>query len=124
MSGALLPVALAAVLLAASPPHPRAASHRPLRMTATAYCDKGQTDGGIRAQRGVVAADPRVLPIGSTVRVTGLGSKAQTFLVADTGSAVKGRHIDVFVPSCRAAKRFGRKPVIVRPIKIGDGDLK
>ena len=85
-----------------------------MRMMATAYCDKGETGGGIKAQRGVAAADPRLLPLGSTVRVTGLGSKAQTYLIADTGAAVKGRHIDIFVPSCRVAKRFGRKPVRVR----------
>lgn len=93
-------------------------------MTATAYCNKGETDGGIRAQPGIVAADPHLLPIGSTLRVSGLGSKPQTFTVADTGSAVKGRHIDIFMPSCRAARRFGRRPVIVRTIKVGDGDLK
>ena len=87
-----------------------------MRMSATAYCNKGETDGGVRAQRGVIAADPRVLPIGSTVRIDGLGTRAQTFLVADTGAAVKGRHVDIFMPSCRAAKRFGKRPVTVREI--------
>ena len=120
----LLSVVLAAAVVGPAHPHPRVKRHGPVRMTATAYCDKGQTDGGIRAQRGIVAADPRVLPIGSTVRVSGLGPQAQTFTVADTGSAVKGRHIDIFMPSCRAARRFGRKPVIVRTLKVGDGDLK
>lgn len=124
MASALLPALLVVALLGPAHTHPRPKSRQPVRMTATAYCDKGETDGGIRAQPGVVAADPRVLPIGSTVRVSGLGPKAQTFIVADTGSAVKGRHIDIFMPSCRAARRFGRKPVIVRTIKVGDGDLK
>jgi 3D (Asp-Asp-Asp) domain-containing protein len=123
----LAPITLALLISSTTTPGTRPhamRTHRPVRMTATAYCDKGQTDGGIRAQPGVVAADPRVLPIGSTVRVSGLGRKSQTFLVADTGSAVKGRHIDIFMSSCRTAKRFGRKPVIVRTIKVGDGDLK
>lgn len=124
MSSALLSVLLAAAVLSPAHPPRHVKRHGPLRMLATAYCDKGKTDGGIRAQRGIVAADPRVLPIGSTVRVTGLGPNAQVFTVADTGSAVKGRHIDVFMPDCRAAKRFGRKPVIVRTIKVGDGNLK
>jgi 3D (Asp-Asp-Asp) domain-containing protein len=111
----MLSTLLAAVLLlhpAHRPTHPK--SHRPMRMTATAYCDKGETDGGVPAQRGVVAADPRVLPIGSTIRIDGLGTRPQTFLVADTGSAVKGRRVDIFMPSCRAAKRFGKRPVTVR----------
>jgi 3D (Asp-Asp-Asp) domain-containing protein len=89
-----------------------------MRMLATAYCGRGETHGGITAQRGVAAADPRLLPLGSTVRVTGLGSRAQTYLIADTGSAVKGRHIDLFVPSCRVAKRFGRRPVRVRLLSL------
>jgi 3D (Asp-Asp-Asp) domain-containing protein len=117
---------LAAAVLGPAPAHAHARPkfRKPMLMTATAYCDRGETGGGIHTRRGIVAADPRVLPIGSTVRVTGLGRYALTFLVADTGSAVKGRRIDIFMPSCRAAKRFGRKPVIVRPVTIGDGDLK
>lgn len=85
-----------------------------MRMTATAYCDKGTTLSGMRARRGIVAADPRIVPIGSVVSVAGLGPRSQTFIVADTGAAVKGRRIDIFMPSCAAAKRFGRRPVIVR----------
>ena len=124
MSNTLLALILAATFAGPAAPASLTKPHRPVRMTATAYCDKGETDGGIRAQPGIVAADPHVLPIGSTVRVSGLGRKAQTFTVADTGSAVKGRRIDIFMADCAAAKRFGRKPVVVRPIKIGDGDLK
>jgi 3D (Asp-Asp-Asp) domain-containing protein len=106
---------LAAALLPHQPrTHARPKPQRPMRMTATAYCDRGQTDGGIRAQRGVAAADPRLLPLGSTIRVSGLGPKTQVYLVADTGAAVKGRHIDIFMPSCRTAKRFGKKRVTVR----------
>src|SRR5438046_4862387 len=104
MSSALSSLVLATAVLGSaavrSPAHPK--SHKPMRMTATAYCDKGTTDGGVHTRRGIVAADPRVLPIGSTVRVMGLGGNAQTFLVADTGSAVKGRRLDIFMPSCRA----------------------
>jgi 3D (Asp-Asp-Asp) domain-containing protein len=98
----------------------RAVTLRPVRMTATAFCDKGETRLGIHAQRGVAAADPRVVPLGSTIRVNGLSRRAETFLVADTGAAVKGRHIDLFMPSCAAARRFGRRPVVVHVVKVGD----
>jgi 3D (Asp-Asp-Asp) domain-containing protein len=107
-------VIVAALLPQRAPAHKPPKAHKLMRMTATAYCDKGLTDGGIQAQRGVAAADPRLLPLGSRIRVTGVGAKPQTYLVADTGAAVKGRRIDIFIPSCRAAKRFGRKPVVVR----------
>jgi 3D (Asp-Asp-Asp) domain-containing protein len=89
-------------------------------MTATAFCDKGETRLGIDAQRGIAAADPRLVPLGSTIRVDGLSRRAETFLVADTGAAVKGRHIDLFMPSCAAARRFGRRTVVVHVVKIGD----
>jgi 3D (Asp-Asp-Asp) domain-containing protein len=125
MSSTLIAGVLASALLSA-PTHPpaRAKIHQAMRMSATAYCDKGETDGGVQAQRGIVAADPRVLPMGTTVRIDGLGRRSQTYLVADTGSAVKGRRIDIFMPSCRAAKRFGRRPVTVRAIAPPPGDRR
>jgi 3D (Asp-Asp-Asp) domain-containing protein len=117
LSGFLLPLVFAAALTPA-PEHTRARpkSHKPVRMTATAYCDKGITDGGVRTRPGIVAADPRLLPIGTVLRVDGLGARPQTYVVSDTGSAVKGRHVDIFMPNCRAAKRFGRRPVMVRAV--------
>lgn len=51
------------------------------------------------------AADPRVLPIGSIVRIDGLGDR----LVHDTGGAVRGLHLDVFVDSCATAREWGRR---------------
>jgi len=87
---------------------------KPARYVATAYCTKGTTDAGVRTRPGIVAADPRLLPFGSLVRVDGLGGKSRTFVVMDSGSAVKGRHLDIFMPSCASAKRFGRRSVTAR----------
>jgi 3D (Asp-Asp-Asp) domain-containing protein len=96
-----------------------ATSARTLTMTATAYCDGGETSAGTQATTGTVAADPQVLPIGTTIRVTGLMSpRAQTFTVADTGAAVKGNTIDVFISDCARAKTFGRRRVQVRVLKL------
>lgn len=116
--GALLPLVLTIALLP-PPSHARsrAKGHKPVRMTATAYCDKGTTEGGNRTRPGIVAADPRLLPIGTVLRIDGLGARTQTYVVDDTGSAVKGRRVDIFMPSCRAAKRFGKRPVLVRALK-------
>lgn len=111
---------LAAVLLltcsiADAAPRPRRA--RSLRMTATAYCDGGETSSGTQAKSGIVAADPLFLPIGTVIRVVRAGVRAQTFTVTDTGSAVKGREIDIFIADCARAKRFGRRPVQVTILK-------
>jgi 3D (Asp-Asp-Asp) domain-containing protein len=98
---------------------PKTARTAPLNMTATAYCLTGETATGTQAKSGTVAADPKVLPMGTTIRVTGLLSpRPQTFTVADTGPAVKGNEIDVFINDCARAKKFGRRPVQVRVVNV------
>ena len=92
-----------------------------MTFTATAYCDSGTTKAGVRTRSGIAAADPAVLPVGSVVR---LGSPEQPryegiYTVMDTGSAVQGRRIDLFMSSCREAKEFGLKRVLVRVLRLG-----
>ena len=92
---------------------------RTLSMSATAYCQQGETKSGAQTTSGIVAADPRVLPMGTTIRVTGLMSgRPQTFTVADTGAGVKGNEIDIFIRDCARAKTFGRRQVQVRVLKL------
>jgi len=80
--------------------------------TATAYCLKGRTAMGHGVRRGIIAADPRVLKLGSTV-VLNAGGYTGQYVVSDTGGAVKGRKIDIWVPSCAEARRFGRRTISV-----------
>jgi 3D (Asp-Asp-Asp) domain-containing protein len=80
--------------------------------TATAYCLKGRTAMGHGVRRGVIAADPRVLRLGSRVNL-GAGAYSGQYLVSDTGGAVRGRKIDIWVPSCAEARRFGRRTVTI-----------
>lgn len=79
---------------------------------ATAYCLRGRTANGGGVRRGIVAADPRVLPLGTRIQITA-GAYTGTYTVADTGGAVKGRILDVWVPSCSEAMKFGRRSVSV-----------
>ncbi len=79
---------------------------------ATAYCLKGRTATGGSVRRGIVAADRRVLPLGTRIQVSA-GQYSGTYTVADTGGAVKGRILDIWVPSCSEAIRFGRRTVLV-----------
>jgi 3D (Asp-Asp-Asp) domain-containing protein len=83
---------------------------------ATAYCLQGRTASGGGVRRGIVAADPRVLPLGTRIQVSA-GSYSGTYTVADTGGAVRGRILDVWVPSCSEAVRFGRKNVMVSVLR-------
>ena len=111
-------VAMAATILidaSTSAAQPSAATARAMTMTATAYCEGGETSSGTQAKSGTVAADPQVLPMGTTIRVTGLMSpRPQTFTVSDTGGAVKWNEIDIFISDCARAKTFGRRRVQVR----------
>jgi 3D (Asp-Asp-Asp) domain-containing protein len=77
---------------------------------ATAYSLHGRTASGAAATTGMIAADPRVLPIGSRVKIEA-GSYSGEYLVADTGGAVKGKRIDIWTPNSREAMRFGRRKV-------------
>ena len=96
-----------------------------LKVEATAYCTEGDTASGQQTRRGIVAADPRVLPLGSRIRVDGLGRHlSRTYDVEDTGRLVKGREIDIFMADCDAAKAFGRRTARVRVLRFGDGERK
>lgn len=79
---------------------------------ATAYCLKGRTASGAMVRKGIVAADPRVLPLGSKITITA-GQYSGTYLVADTGGLIKGKKIDIWIPSCSEAIRFGKRSIKV-----------
>jgi 3D (Asp-Asp-Asp) domain-containing protein len=79
---------------------------------ATAYCLRGRTASGGSVRRGIVAADPRILPLGTRIQLNA-GNYSGTYVVADTGGGVKGRHLDIWVASCSEATRFGRRTVMV-----------
>jgi 3D (Asp-Asp-Asp) domain-containing protein len=85
---------------------------------ATAYSLRGRTASGRYVTRGLIAADPRVLPLGTRVRLEA-GSFSGEYLVADTGGAVKGRRIDIWTPSTREALQFGRRPVKLTVLSFG-----
>jgi len=90
-----------------------------LSMSATAYCESGKTRSGARARRGTVAADPRLLPIGSRIRVLAPKRYAGVYQVMDVGRGIKGRELDIFMPSCKHARTFGRRQLSVRVLPRG-----
>ncbi|MGI8668360.1 MAG: 3D domain-containing protein [Aridibacter sp.] len=79
---------------------------------ATAYCLRGKTASGRSVRRGVVAADTRVLPLGTRIKITA-GKYSGNYVVADTGGRIKGRVLDIWVPSCSEARSWGRRSVQV-----------
>ena len=77
---------------------------------ATAYSLRGKTASGRMVGRGLIAADPRVLPLGSRVRLDHPGYSGE-YVVADTGGMIRGKRIDIWTPSSGEAMRFGRRTV-------------
>ena len=69
----------------------------------------GITASGMKAQVGVVAVDPKVIPLHTELYIEGYG-----FAVAgDTGSAIKGNKIDLFFDTEKECFDFGRRDVTV-----------
>jgi N-acetylmuramoyl-L-alanine amidase len=90
-----------------------------ITVEATAYtadCEgcSGTTSTGIdlkaNPNQKVIAVDPNVIPLGSKVHVEGYGEA----IAGDIGGAIKGKKIDVFIPSKSDAKQWGRKDVQVK----------
>ena len=85
----------------------------PFAVTATAYYQGSHTATGHRPRIGIIAVDPHVIPLGSTVCIKGYG----TFVADDTGGAIRGHRIDMFIPSRSGCMRFGRRRLQVTIVK-------
>jgi 3D (Asp-Asp-Asp) domain-containing protein/peptidoglycan hydrolase CwlO-like protein len=97
------------VQLAPSPVIPPVHSGGSLLVSSTAYALPGTTATGLPVGQGVCAVDPSVIPLGTRFEVPGYGS----CLAADTGSAIVGARIDVWVPTEAAAASWGRRDVTI-----------
>lgn len=87
-----------------------------ISMTATAYSafkkdgSYGKTASGRTAGHGIVAVDPKVIPLGTKVYVEGYGYA----VAADTGGVIKGNKIDLcFEKSNKEIMAYGRRTVKV-----------
>jgi uncharacterized protein YabE (DUF348 family) len=82
----------------------------------TAFCNgcSGNTATGLNLRANpnmkVIAVDPSVIPLGTKVYVEGYGYA----VAADTGGAIKGYKIDVFMPTNQDCYRWGRKKVKIK----------
>ncbi len=85
----------------------------------TASCKgcSGITSTGINLKKNpglkVIAVDPRVIKLGTKVYVEGYGYA----IAGDTGGAIKGNKIDVFIPNRTGALKWGRKTVKIKILK-------
>lgn len=79
--------------------------------TLTAYCPcekccgkwaNGITASGLTAEPGMIAVDPQIIPLGACVVIDG-----EEYLAADTGGAIKGNRIDIYMSSHNSALEYG-----------------
>ncbi|MEO6237231.1 MAG: 3D domain-containing protein [Vicinamibacterales bacterium] len=97
---------------------PSQATH--LRFTATAYCKGTTTASGVNVRTGIAAADPDLLPVGSVIQVYKLGERYNgIYTIMDTGPAVQGRHIDIYMWSCNEALELGRREIGINVLRLG-----
>ena len=82
---------------------------RTITVEATGYSLKGMTATGVPVGWGVVAVDPSVIPLGTRMTIPGYGEG----VAADTGSAVRGRIIDLWFPTTAQALAWGRRTVTI-----------
>ncbi|MGE5244253.1 MAG: 3D domain-containing protein [Betaproteobacteria bacterium] len=88
--------------------------------SATAYCKGATTASGVAVRRGVAAADPGLLPVGSVIEIDSLEPRYNgIYTIMDTGPAIQGREIDLYMWSCYEALAFGRRPVRLTVLRLG-----
>ena len=91
-----------------------------LDFTATAYCKGTTTASGAEVRTGIAAADADLLPVGSVVSITTDTAKYNgVYTIMDTGPAVQGRKLDLYMWSCHEALAFGRKPIQLTVLRLG-----
>ena len=88
---------------------PQAPQAYRLKVDAVAYYLPGKTALGVPVGKGVVAVDPKLIPLGTKLHVPGYGPG----LAADVGYAIKGRVIDLWFPTTAKARNWGRRTVTI-----------
>jgi Uncharacterized protein conserved in bacteria len=80
----------------------------PVPVSLTAYCLRGLTRRDHYVREGIVASDPKHFPLGRYLEIYVGKQYYGRFLIDDTGGAIKGNKLDIWTPTCREARLFGR----------------
>jgi peptidoglycan DL-endopeptidase CwlO len=91
------------------PPGPRPPGGAPVTVDVVAYCGGVGTASGLPLGWGTVAVDTDVFPFGTKMYIPGYGDG----VAADRGSAIIGKIIDIWFPTCAQARAWGRKTLTI-----------
>lgn len=107
LAGAIVQGAASKWYLASYAPPPYGV---PVPIQMTAYClTQTTTRRGRYVRAGIVAADPRLFPLSRYLELYEGKRYLGRFLIDDTGRLIKGNIIDIWVPTCREARLWGRR---------------
>lgn len=82
----------------------------PVPIEMTAYClTRTTTRRGRYVRAGIVAADPKLFPLSRYIELYEGRRYLGRFLIDDTGRLIKGNIIDIWMPTCREARLWGRR---------------
>ena len=90
-----------------------------LSFSATAYCRGATTTSGVAAQKGVAAADPQLLPVGSVVQVDATDIRYNGIYRSWTPGPSFRAAKSTYVWNCDEAVRFGRRPIHLVVLRLG-----
>ena len=86
---------------------------------ATGYSPNDSTQGtdnitatGMEVHEGIIAVDPKMIPLGTEVEIKNLGK----FIAEDTGGKIKGNRIDIYFSSKAEAEKFGKQGIWLRMV--------
>lgn len=98
-----------------------------IQVKATSYCLNGKncpkgkyggkTATGVLVGKGQIAVDPRIIPLGTVVEIIEPKEVKGFYVATDTGGKIKGKRIDIWLPSKYQAMNFGVKNAVLRVVK-------
>jgi len=111
--------------IAAANSSPEANAKQVLDVKATAYAPGPQNNDqwgnktflGTQVRPGIIAVDPKIIPLGSNVMIKYPDGTKEYAVAEDTGGAIKGNRIDVAKWTVKEAEKFGMKKVKVYVLK-------
>lgn len=84
---------------------------RTVNVVATAYTGYSTTSTGQKPVWGTIAVDPKVIPYGTKVYIPQFG---RTFIANNTGGAIKGNKIDIFMNTKKECYNWGRRTIEIQ----------
>ena len=84
---------------------------RTVNVVATAYTGYSTTSTGQKPVWGTIAVDPKIIPYGTKVYIPQFG---RTFIANNTGGAIKGNKIDIFMNTKKECYNWGRRTIEIQ----------